>query len=392
MSGGTGRIPTFVVTGFLGSGKTTLLRSVLHDPAFANTAVIVNEFGAVGLDHELMAHAQERTIVMPGGCVCCSIREDVETTLRELLDRVDSGALPAFDRLVVETTGLADPVPLLFTLHASPLAAARLKLESVIVTVDGVLGQATLERHAESTKQITAADRIVITKCDMVGEVDIAVLAARLRLSNPWAEIERRNLLLERPVDLFAGGRYDSKKDPAHASRWVLGALGDGHGGALDRRTEHAHDVRHHAAIGVHGTAHAASVRSFCVSYDHKTDWTGFGIWLTATLHRYGDRFLRIKGLLAVDGMPGPTVIHSVQHIVHPPIHLDTWPSADRRSRLVCIVQDLDAPSVERSLRAFTRIEPQETASASAYRLAGAGGTVGGRPIRRVTAPRWLKG
>lgn len=394
MLDGTGRIPTFVVTGFLGSGKTTLLRGVLHDPAFANTAVIVNEFGTVGLDHELLAHAQERTILMPGGCVCCSIREDVETTLRELLDRVDSGTLPRFDRLVIETTGLANPVPLLFTLHASPLAAARLRLESVIVTADGALGRTTLDRHAESTKQITVADRIVITKRDMAEDADVTALVEDLKQLNPWAEIECRNLLTESPIDLFVGSQYNSGRDPAIVGRWTMGKLGsaDGDGGRQASPTLHLPGNNHHTEKGVRGSAHAASIRSFCVSYDHQTNWTGFGIWLTATLHRYGGQFLRIKGLLAVDGMPGPTVIHAVQHMVHPPLHLESWPSSDRTSRLVCIVQGLDAQSVERSLRAFTRIEPQIATRARSYRLAGAGGTVGGRPIRRATAPRWLKG
>ena len=288
MLDGTGRIPTFVVTGFLGSGKTTLLRGVLHDPAFANTAVIVNEFGTVGLDHELLAHAQERTILMPGGCVCCSIREDVETTLRELLDRVDSGTLPRFDRLVIETTGLADPVPLLFTLHASPLAAARLRLESVIVTADGALGRTTLDRHAESTKQITVADRIVITKRDMAEDADVTALVEDLKQLNPWAEIECRNLLTESPIDLFVGSQYNSGRI-RNCRPLDYGQLGsaDGDGGRQASPTLHLPGNNHH-------TGRVCAVRPMPLQfarsafYDHQTNWTGFGIWLTATLHRYG--------------------------------------------------------------------------------------------------------
>jgi len=389
------RIPTFIVTGFLGSGKTTLLRRVLHDPAFSNTAVIVNEFGAVGLDHDLMAHAPERIIVMPDGCVCCSIREDIETTLQDLLKRVDAGTLPLFDRLVIETTGLADPAPLLFTLHSSPLAAIRLEVHAVIVTVDALLGSHTLDRHLESEKQVAAADHIVITKCDMAREPDVAVLMAALRRRNPWADIERRNVLQDRPVDLFSRNRHALGSDAAGANVWVLGEHAprkkDAGGVVARPRGRNTHHTQNARGLSRREPGHKHNVRSFCVTYDHATDWTAFGIWLTLTLHRYGSSILRIKGLLAVEGLPGPTVVHSVQHIVHPPVHLDRWPSSDHRSRLVFIVQDLDAALVERSVRAFTHIESHPTAS-TAYRPAGAGGTVGGRPIRRATAPRWLKG
>lgn len=387
------RISTFIVTGFLGSGKTTLLRRILEDPAFCNTAVIVNEFGTVGLDHDLMAYAPERTIVMPGGCICCSIREDIETTLQDLLKRVDTGALPPIDRLVIETTGLADPVPLLFTLHSSPLAGTRLEVYSVIVTVDALLGTKTLDRQIESEKQIAAADQIVITKCDMALESDISVLIPALRRRNPWANIEQRNLLQGPPVDLFSRNRHALGLDIAGADLWVLGVHmplkkgGARAAGGLQSRNPRAqptYRIRRRQA-------HLHNIHSFCITYDKATDWTAFGIWLTLTLHRYGSQILRIKGLLSVEGLPAPVVIHSVQHVVHPPVHLDRWPSSDHRSRLVFIVRDLDAALVERSVRAFTRARPDVTTIA-AYRPAGAGGTIGGRPIRRATAPRWLKG
>jgi G3E family GTPase len=383
------RIPTFVVTGFLGSGKTTLLRRTLQDPDFANTAVIVNEFGEVGLDHLLMEHAEERTIVMPGGCVCCSIRVDIETTLRDLFARLDSGALPPIDRLVIETTGLADPAPLLFTLHGSPLAAGRLRLASVIVTVDGLLGQDTLEHHAESVRQLAVADRIVITKRDRADAAAVADLAFRLRRGNPWATIEACDLLRDPPIALLEGerrpgamqfnaGAADTPPGGPALEGWALGAFaGHRQGGAEpEPESPHRHD----------------RIRACCLVEEGPVDWDGFGVWLTALLHCHGARILRVKGLLAVAGMPGPTVIHAVQHIVHPPLHLESWPGADRRSRLVFILQDIDRALLQRSLQAFARRGAVVEAGAGDYKSAAAGGTVGGRPVRRPTAPRWLKG
>ncbi|MGE3711881.1 MAG: GTP-binding protein [Hyphomicrobiaceae bacterium] len=363
-------IPAFVVTGFLGSGKTTLLQRLLQDPGFADTAVIVNEFGTVGLDHELLAFASERIVVLPGGCLCCSVREDMEATLSELFNGVASGQVPRFSRLVIETTGLAEPGPLLFTLTASPVAVGRLHVEAVVTVVDALLARMSEATHGEWEKQVAVADRLVISKGDLVPRADVARLRARLRAINPWADIRTMNLLTAEPKGLFRRARR-------------LATAGHSLGRPATSSSAH----RSHSQDG-------PTLQAVSLAYDVPLDWTAFGVWLTLLLHRHGERIPRIKGLLNVSGLPGPVAIHAVQHIVHPPQHFDSWPSADRRSRLVFIAHGIGAYEIERSLGAFNSAARQEAPASESetYRPAGAGGTIAGRPVRRNTAPRWMKG
>lgn len=355
------RIACFIVTGFLGSGKTTLLAQLLTDPAFHDSVVIVNELGTVGLDHDLVAFSAENIVVMPGGCVCCSIREDIEVQLRELFDARAAGTVPAFRRIIIETTGIAEPVPLLMTLRSNPLARERLLPPRVIAVVDNVLGRETLAAHEEACAQAAAADEIVFSKTDMEGDAD---LADAVRIINPWAPVQTAPMPGDKLASLFALDK--PRREPLDRP------------GLPEARTErHAH---HHG------------VRTHSIVLDAPLDWTGFGIWMTLLLHRHGKQILRVKGLLAVDGMPGPTLFQSAQHLVHPPRHMESWPSEDRRSRLVFIVRDLDPQWIARSLAAFDSAARRPLAERSAVKPAGSGGMVAGRPVRRATTPAWIRG
>lgn len=363
----TERIAAYLLTGFLGSGKTTLLREMLRNEAFRDTAVIVNELGEIGLDHDLISFSSDSTIVMPGGCVCCTIREDIETALRELFEARDAGRIPPFSRLVIETTGIADPIPLLMTLHSNPLAQSRLRKPRVITVVDGVLGLETLAGHREAEAQVTNADIVIISKADLAGDAALDTLRDRIPALNPWAEVRSSNLLAGGVATLFAdvdGGDGRARDFDA----WLGNGRPDTHA--------HGHD----------------GIRSHSLMLDRPLDWTAFGVWMTMLLHRHGDRVLRVKGILDVDGLPGPTVFQSAQHLVHPPLHMDEWPSADRRSRLVFILRDLDPTLIEASLRAFDRAATTAVERVGDYRPAGGGGVIAGRPVRRPTAPGWIKG
>ena len=359
------RISAFVLTGFLGSGKTTLLRALLEDLRFHDTAVIVNELGEIGLDHELISFSADRTIVMQGGCVCCTIREDIETSLRELFAARDAGRVPPFSRVVIETTGIADPVPLLMTLRANPLAFSRLAEPRVVTVVDAILGIDTLARYPEAESQIAQADVIVVSKPDLASKDGIDALKRRVAALNPWASIRAADLLTESAADLFV----DADMPARDLDGWVVGRTGVS-------RHDHAHK----------------GIRAFCLMLDNPLDWNAFGVWMTMLLHRHGGRILRVKGLLDIDGLPGPTLFQSAQHLVHPPLHLDSWPGADRRSRLVFIVRDLEPALMEASLRAFDRAGRDMAPRDGLQRPAGGGGVIAGRPIKRPTAPAWIKG
>jgi G3E family GTPase len=303
-------IPVALVTGFLGSGKTTLLSRLLQHPDMGETAVIVNELGEVGIDHHLLRRVDERTVLLPSGCLCCALRGDLADELRDLKARRDSAEIPAFERVVVETTGLADPAPIVSTLLSEPLVKHHYRLEAVVTTVDAQHGL----RHEESVKQAAAADRLVVTKSDVA---DPAPVIARLRRLNPGATLVEAVFGDVDPAALFDG----AARDPRYLD--------------YDESPEHAHEVR-----------------ALCVTFDEPLDWTAFGVWLTMLLQARGEDVLRVKGLLDV-GTEGPLLLNGVQHVVHPPEHLPEWPDEDRRSRLVFIGRGLDREALEASLAAF---------------------------------------
>ena len=310
--------PVIVVTGFLGSGKTTLLNHMLRHPSLADAAVLVNEFGAVGLDHFLVEAMDENTVLLESGCLCCTIRGDLKDSIIALNSRRARGEIPPYRRLIVETTGLADPAPILFTLNADTVLKHHYRLGSVITTVDGVNGLRQLDRHAESVKQATVADRIVLTKSDIAEADTLARLRARLARINRSAELlVAVNGAVDVPRVLRADV-YDARTKGAEVRRWLAEEAEKD--AAEDGDHAHGHDV----------SRHDAHIHSFTLSFDGALDWTAFGIWLTMLLHTHGEKVLRVKGILNVAGADAPVVVNGVQHVVHPPIHL--WPPGRART------------------------------------------------------------
>ena len=306
------KTPVVLLTGYLGSGKTTLLSRLLAHPDMGETAVIVNELGETAIDHHLLRRVDERTVVLGNGCVCCTLRGDLADELRDLLSRRDRGEIPGFGRVVVETTGLADPTPILYTLLSDPVAKHHFELERVVTTVDAQHGL----RGEESLKQAAVADRLVVTKTDLA---DPGPVEGELRRLNPAAEILEAALGDIAPRELFDG----VERDPRDL--------------VYDETPAHDHEAR-----------------GLCLTLEEQIDWTAFGIWLTMLLQARGTDVLRVKGLLNV-GAEGPLLINGVQHVVHPPEHLSSWPDDDRRSRIVFIGRGFTGEELERSLYAFNR-------------------------------------
>jgi G3E family GTPase len=305
------RTPVSLLTGFLGSGKTTLLARVLAHPDMGETAVIVNELGDVAIDHHLLRRVDERTVVLESGCVCCTLRGDLADELRDLLSRRTRGEIPWFRRVVVETTGLADPAPILYTLVSEPVVKSHFALEHVITTVDAQHGL----RGPESLRQAAAADRLVVTKTDLA---DPAELEQRLAALNPTAEVLEASFGEIPPERLFGGSDHQPRE------------------------------------IDIDEHVHTDGVRAHSLVFDEQLDWTAFGVWLTMLLAARGEDVLRVKGLLNV-GAAGPLVLNGVQHVVHPPVHLDEWPDDDHRSRIVFIGRGFTAAELQDSLVAFTK-------------------------------------
>jgi G3E family GTPase len=378
------RIPVIVITGFLGSGKTTLLQRLLAFPELSDTAVLINEFGEMGIDHHLIQHVDEDLVMLANGCVCCTIRDDLGKAMRDLLERRLRGTIPSFARLVIETTGLADPVPIIHTLITEPVVDKAFRLTRIVVTVDAVNGETHLASQPEPAKQAAMADRIVITKTDLAPPAMVARLTARLRRLNPSAGIVRMPSQRLRPDALLASGDYALDDKPANVREWLNDE-------ALRETGEAAH---HHAPRDIN--RHDERIAAHCLVFEEAIDWSAFCIWLTMLLHSRGEDVLRVKGLINVPEHPGPVVINGVQHIIHPPVHLDRWPDEDHRSRIVFITRDIARKELETSLAIFIHAsqtaEPDgEDQSSEKPGAVGAGMQIGGRPYRRAGGLSWMK-
>jgi len=322
------RLPVALLSGFLGSGKTTLLNALLRDPRLADTAVAINEFGEVALDQHLVDHGDDKTVVMANGCLCCNLAGDMEDALMRVFSRRDNGTIPRFARLIVEPSGLADPAPIAQAILRNPLMSRVLRLDTTLATVDAVFGPRQLDEHEEARKQVAFADRILLTKTDLVTREDATSLKARLAMLNPVAEIIEVQHGAVDPARLFAGQFLDTLAAPSAIAQWLEERIG----GSLR--------APHDSAPHVHpGAAHAEATQAISIVSETPLSWPAFEIWLRQIRLGFADDLLRCKGILNIAGRARPLVIHGVHHVLHLPVELDAWPSADHRSRLVFITR-----------------------------------------------------
>lgn len=363
LGGSSQRLPISILTGFLGSGKTTVLNYLIRQPELSRALVLINEFGEVGLDHDLVAHSKDDVVIeMSSGCLCCTIRSDLVDTLRNLFLRRVKGEIAEFDRVVIETTGLADPAPILHTIMTDPLIAARFRLDGVITTVDAANGQNTLDRQIEAVKQAAVADRLLITKSDLVDFDVLRGLQARLRSLNPAAP---QVFAVQGTTDsssLLDAGLYNPKTKSLDVQNWLRAeAYTEPHAHEHEHdNSDHCHNHQHNAPHQHDDVnRHDAHIRAVCLTIDEPLHSDALDHWLEALLTLRGADFLRVKGLINVVEVDGPVVIHGVQHIFHPAVTLKEWPSEDRRSRIVFITRDIDESVLRGTLRMFNDTGPQ---------------------------------
>jgi len=340
-------LPLVVLTGFLGAGKTTLLNRLLRDEALSQTLVIINEFGEIPLDHLFVEALSGDMMMLSSGCLCCTIRGDLASTLESLIERRKNGEIPSLDRIILETTGLADPAPILQTIMAHPLLLLNFRLESVVTLVDAANGLDTLAHHVEARKQAAVADRIVLTKTDLAPlsqELDAA-----LTQLNPTAR--RLEASQATAVELLDAGLYTPDSKSPDVRRWLNAeAIKDHH--------HHHHDINRHNA----------QIRAFCLRSDAAISPASFDIFIELLRALHGPNLLRVKGIIKMSDRPeAPVVIHGVQHIFHPPVRLAQWPDDDYHTRIVFIVQNMDPATLEATWAAFTGTPVTDTADADSF-------------------------
>jgi G3E family GTPase len=360
-------LPLTIITGFLGAGKTTLLNALLRDPALKDTAVLVNEVGEIGLDHLFYEKVDGDTMLLAGGCMCCSVRGDLVTALENILRGIDNGKTIEFRRVVIETTGLADPASVLHTVMAHPYLVQRYRLDGLVTAVDAVNGEDTLDRHIEAVKQAAMADRIVLTKSDIASAEAAARLRARLKLLNPGARVLDAAKGEATAASLLNAGLYDAAQKTADVTKWLAEAAVEeaehAHHHDHDHGHDHAHDHGHdNAHDHAHHHHHDDKIRTFSLVSEEPVSASTLEMFLDFLRATQGPKLLRLKGIVRLAEEPEqPLVIHMVQHIVHPPARLPAWPDEDRRSRLVCVTHDLDPAIVRRLFDAFRGVPRTDT-------------------------------
>mgnify|MGYP001172798187 CR=1 FL=1 len=339
-------IAVSIVTGFLGAGKTTLLNRLLKEPALADTAVIINEFGEVSIDHLLVEQASDGVIELSDGCLCCTVRGELVDTLADLVDRLQTGRIARLSRVVVETTGLADPAPVLQSIMGHPALVQAFRLDGVVTLVDAVNGEATLDAHVEAVKQAAVADRLVLTKAELTSPEEVERLKARLRLVNPGARIvDAREAGAAALLDC---GLYAPATMTADVRRWLGEEAEHGH------HHDHGHGHNHHHDHE-HAHRHDSRVRTHTLVHEGPVAFAAIEMFLDLLRSAHGDKLLRMKGIVELREDPSrPLVVHGVQRLLHPPARLPAWPDGQRGTRLVLITLDMPQDYVGRLFSALT--------------------------------------
>jgi G3E family GTPase len=357
--------PVTILTGFLGSGKTTLLNRALRDPARANTAVVINEFGEVGLDHLLAARSDDTIMVLENGCLCCTVFGDLVTTLNNLYHAREANEIPRFDHVVIETSGLADPSPLIQAFLSDPVLAGLYRIGTVVATVDAVNGPGTLDNHIESVRQIALADEILITKLDMIepakAKAAEASLTARLRRLNPAAKISRIDDPAFAVGTLLRAEGLDPADTRADARAWLNAAA---YAPPDEHHHEHAGHAGHDHDDHDHHHLHDRDIASFCFVRETPIAREALRLLLDALQQNLGPNLLRVKGIVNIAEEPGrPAVIQGAQHLLHNLSWLERWPDADHRSKIVFITQGFDRAEVEDMIALLDRVATRTAAA-----------------------------
>ncbi|TRN80738.1 GTP-binding protein [Pseudomonas syringae] len=353
-------IPVTLLTGFLGSGKTTVLNQLVRQPEFANTLMIINEFGEMALDHLLVTHSTENLVLeMGSGCVCCTIRGDLVQTLKDITWRFSREGKHQFDRVLIETTGLADPAPIIHTLMTHPQIAPKYRLDGIVTTLDLATGSVTLDRHIEAIKQAAMADVLLLTKGDITSPDKERELQARLDGINPAApRWHVREGQIEAAKVLGLGLFTHLGKAP-DVERWLKEMAYQAASPKFVAAPRHA-AVPNHSLLSASTPSpvrdinrHDDHIRAFCFAIDDPLSEENLSAWLEVLMSLVGSNILRVKGILNIKGLATPFLLHGVQHIFYPPVPLPAWPSKDRRSRFVFITYDVSRETIESTFRAF---------------------------------------
>lgn len=339
-----GKIPVTLVTGFLGSGKTTLISKLLLHPDMRRVAVVINEIGEIGIDHDLVTLSSENITLLANGCICCSVRTDLQETLRDLFAQRRVGEVFDFDRVIVETTGLADPAPVVQTLASDTLLAAHYRLDGLITLVDGLHGVGQIDQQTEAVKQIAIADKILVTKTDLTSADHLETLCGRIRQLNSQS-----------PIEFIRQGEVDPKRlidlglSSSRASLKTLQFLGE----ALTDDAVSADGAGRY--LGQRSAAHNAAVKTLSLRFTEPFEWLSFSSALELLTTLRGPDLLRMKGIVNVDG--DPVVVQGVQHIIETPVKMDRWPSEDKDSRLVFIVRNMELEVIRNLFQAVGAIK-----------------------------------